>query len=228
MSLTKHPVRMLLIGLTLTAVAMVPAIGSAQQVRQFRANLTGAGEVPPVNTQATGTFQASLDASAQTLTWTLTASGMPNVTAAHIHSGAAGVNGPIVLNLLVLPQGQTTNTVNMSGIARAADVTGPFANDMNALVAAMTASTAYANIHTTTNPGGEIRAQVALQAQATATATAAAATAAPRTAPMPAAPRTGTAGLSDTGTSPAAVALALALALVVLAGGRAATARRPR
>ena len=118
--------------------------------------LTGAEEVPPVTTTGTGTFRATSTSS--TLSYTLSASGLSsNVTAAHIHSGAKGVNGPIVANLVTATTG--TNSVNVSGTITAASLVGPMAGNPTAFMDALRAGTLYVNVHTTTNPGGEVRAQ---------------------------------------------------------------------
>jgi hypothetical protein len=118
--------------------------------------LTGAQEVPPVTTTGTGAFRATGTSSA--LAYTLSASGLTsNVTAAHIHSGARGVNGPIVANIITSTTG--TNSVNVSGTITASDLVGPMAGNLTAFMDALRAGTLYVNVHTTTNPGGEVRAQ---------------------------------------------------------------------
>ena len=193
--------------LGVTALA-VPMVVSAQTTTQWRASLAGINEVPSVTTTATGTFTATLDETAGTLAWTLA---VPNITAAtqaHIHSGAVGVNGPIVVNLFAAPASGPTSSINVSGTARAADVIGPLAGNFAGLVSAIKAGTAYVNVHTSANAGGEIRAQIGpggtptptatatATATPTATATAKAATptptAAAATATVIAAPKSGT------------------------------------
>jgi hypothetical protein len=88
--------------LWIAAFALVAALlplGAFAQAVQYRAAMAGANEVPATSSTATGTFTATLDEAAGTLTWSLTVPALTNATAAHLHSGAAGVNGPIVLPL---------------------------------------------------------------------------------------------------------------------------------
>lgn len=118
--------------------------------------LQGSQEVPPVTTSGTGTFRAT--ATTNTLSYTLNASGMgSNVVAAHIHTGARGVNGPIVANIITTTTG--TNSVSRSGVVTQADLIGPMAGNMTAFMDALRAGTLYVNVHTVNNPGGEIRGQ---------------------------------------------------------------------
>ena len=179
--------------LGVTALAL-PMVVSAQTptatpnpAAQWRAALVGTNEVPPTTSTATGTFTATLDETAGTLTWTLVVPSITDATAAHIHTGAAGVNGPIVVNLFAAPASGPTSiipasSINVSGTARAAEVIGPIAGNFAALVTAIKGGTAYVNVHTVANPGGEIRAQIS-QGTPTPTATATAtATATPKAA----------------------------------------------
>jgi len=85
------------------------------------------------------------------------------VIAAHIHCAPVGVNGPIGATLFM------GGPVNTSGGGKAlvrSALTAPdvgnacgFAN-LNALLAAMRTGNTYVNVHTTGNPGGEIRGQI--------------------------------------------------------------------
>ena len=118
--------------------------------------LQGAQEVPPVTTSGTGTFRGT--ATTASLAYTLNASGLSsNVTAAHIHSGARGVNGPIVANIITTTTG--TNSVSRSAVVTQADLIGPMAGNMTAFMNALQAGTLYVNVHTVNNPGGEVRGQ---------------------------------------------------------------------
>ncbi len=202
-------------GLAIAAVvALVPAVVLGQTTSRFEARLTGANEVPAVTTTATGTFAATLDEAAGTIAWTLTVPAITNATAAHIHAGAAGANGGIVLNLFAAPTGSPASSINVSGTARAADISGTLAGNLPGFIAALKAGTLYANVHTSANAGGEIRAQVV------------AAAAAP--APVPAAPaKTGNGGpsMSDSTGTFTVIGL-IAVAVVALGGARVLTSRK--
>ena len=92
--------------------------------------------------------------------------GITAITGAHIHSGAAGSNGSIRIALYPAPgtNFSATPTGGVDGILiqgsfNSSQVTGVTYDE---LLSEMRAGTAYANVHTTQYPGGEIRAQVRL------------------------------------------------------------------
>jgi hypothetical protein len=131
--------------------------------------LTGYQENPDISTTGTGSFKATIDDAAQTITYELTYSGLEGgaAFAAHIHFGKRAVNGGVSAFLCgggdkpACPA--MAGTVN--GVVDAADVIGPAgqgiaAGEFAELVAAMRAGHSYVNVHTPTWPGGEIRAQV--------------------------------------------------------------------
>jgi hypothetical protein len=126
----------------------------------FTGTLSGANEVPPVTTDATGTFTMELDDSS--VQYRLEVRSISNVTAAHIHSGAAGANGPARVTLFDEPTTGPRDGVLAEGTFSAADVTG---TDFDALVAEMESGNAYVNVHTTEYPDGLIRVQIDLQMQ---------------------------------------------------------------
>lgn len=116
------------------------------------ANLSGTQEVPPVQTQATGRATFAYNAQTRVLNYTLEVSNIQNVTGAHIHRGAAGVNGPVAYSLL--PAGGTL----APGAPVSGQVTVSAADETLLLNGGM-----YVNVHTTQNPGGEIRGQIVTQ-----------------------------------------------------------------
>lgn len=139
---------------TTVPATSVPTQGSSAPINL---TLSGANEVPPVTSSGTGTFRAT--ASANSLAYTLSASGTgTGITLAHIHSGPAGANGPVVANIY-LGGGSGVASLNQSGVITQADLVGPMAGDMAAFMSALRAGTLYVNVHTVSNPGGELRAQ---------------------------------------------------------------------
>lgn len=214
-----------LLGLTAAfALAIVPMVAAAQGLgTQWSATLSGANEIPAVTTSAGGSFSSILDETNQTLTWNLQAGNITGITAAHLHNATAGNNGPVVVNLY---GGATVNSLNISGVARPADLVGPFATSWPNFVAAIKSGSIYVNVHTTANPNGEIRGQVMTQQiPPTATAAPKVTATATSTAPVPSAPKTGNAGM--TGDSPLVAAAGVGLlALLVVVGGRYAVSRR--
>jgi hypothetical protein len=126
----------------------------------FSGALDGASEVPPVTTTATGTFTLNLDGSS--VDYRLEVRSISDVTAAHIHSGTPGVNGPVRVTLFGGPTTGPMDGVLAEGTFETADVTGI---SFDALVQEMQDGNAYVNVHTTQNPGGEIRSQIRLELQ---------------------------------------------------------------
>jgi hypothetical protein len=119
-------------------------------------NLSGSGEVPPVQTEATGVaeFTPGMDSVA----YSVNATNIEDVTAGHIHFGKQGENGPIVVTLFNydLPM----NDVSESGTFTAEQLEGPLAGkQLSDLAIAGANGTLYVNIHTQQNPNGEIRGQ---------------------------------------------------------------------
>jgi len=145
-----HSTKMLVL-----ALAAAGTLGGCSQWNQMASNtpammvghrvtLTGAQEVPPVNTTATATGVVEI-APDRSVSGAITTSGI-NATAAHIHEGAAGANGPVIVpmvkdgeNKFVFPAG--------------AKVT-------DAQYDAYKAGRLYVNVHSAANPGGELRAQL--------------------------------------------------------------------
>ena len=111
---------------------------------RYIGNATGAQEVPPVGTAATGTAVAFLHEPDNRVVYMVNSAGLGAVTAAHFHQAPAGVNGGVVVNL-----GPGAGAYcGVSGRLTAAQVTAWKANGF------------YLNIHTAANPGGEIRGQM--------------------------------------------------------------------
>ena len=106
--------------------------------------LSGAEEVPAVQTSATGSGTISVGAD-NSVSGSVTTKGIAG-TMAHIHSAAAGKNGPVIIPLT--KQGDDTWVV-------------PAGAKLNAEQAeALKAGNLYVNVHSAAHPGGEIRAQL--------------------------------------------------------------------
>lgn len=123
--------------------------------------LDGAQEVPPVASGASGEGTVVISADESTIWYVVEyadLSGAP--AAAHIHAGAAGENGGVILPL-------DAGTNPMVGTLTAADFTpsGAITTFAEAIDALQTGG-AYFNVHTGANPGGEIRGQVVAKGDA--------------------------------------------------------------
>ena len=106
--------------------------------------LSGANEVPPVSSSAAGTGTVTVAADG-TVTAKVTVTGM-TATAAHIHSGAAGSNGPVIVPF-------TKTGDNTFEAAVGAKMTPE-------QMAMYKAGNTYVNVHSAAHPGGEVRAQL--------------------------------------------------------------------
>jgi hypothetical protein len=203
-----------LLGILVAALALAlgpggTALGAATRGpgAAYTAPLSGGEEVPPRATSASGEATFRVSADGQSLAYTVAVRDISNVTMGHIHAGAAGTNGDIVLPLVPMapPGGGPRSGVIGEGTATAAQLVGPLqGKTMADLVALLDAGTAYVNIHTgagaspaTLQPGdippGELRGQIR-----------------PAGAPPGMMPRTGGGHGATAGTAPWAALAALA------------------
>jgi hypothetical protein len=133
----------LLLGLTACSVMKPDPHLSA-----FTTQLTGANEVPTVNTSASGRVDAVLNKDTGLFRWRLTYSGLSGpATAAHFH-------GPAAIGRNAAPSLSMTQPLSSPNQGRAT-LSPEQAADL-------LAGRWYANIHTATHPGGEIRGQMTL------------------------------------------------------------------
>ncbi len=151
-----------LLALTFTACGKTstPTQPSQQTGPVFQATLLPINEVPAIsNAEASGsgTVKITIDQTAGTATFDITATGFPASTAmtiSHIHPGAAGVNGGIFLGT-TQAAGEVTLTNGAGSWTRTVPIT---ADQVNQLTANSTAF--YFNIHTALNPAGVARGQL--------------------------------------------------------------------
>jgi glucose/arabinose dehydrogenase len=130
---------------------------------EFAAELTGSQEVPPVDTGASGVARFVLNDNG-TLSFELVATGPINdAMVAHIHLGARGQNGPVVVFLYGPSAGEDFQAGDLisAGVIDDSDVMprDGFVPTVANLVERLRQGRAYANLHTMANPGGEIRGQ---------------------------------------------------------------------
>jgi hypothetical protein len=109
----------------------------------MQVNLTGAQEVPPANTQGTGTgsFRVASDGA---ISGSVTTTGVQG-TMAHIHQAAKGQNGPVIVPLTkkgdtyTVPEGRKLTPAQMEALKQ---------------------GNLYVNVHSDRYKGGEVRAQL--------------------------------------------------------------------
>jgi hypothetical protein len=153
---------------------LIPACGDDDETgpgTSFSATLTGAAEVPPVETPATGT--AIFTVSGTAITYTVNVANITNAVVAHIHVAPVGSNGPVRLNLCGTgaPEPACTSGTGVLATGTNGTTVGSPAITFDELVAAMSAGNAYVNVHTDDGVGqpntgagdmasGEIRGQI--------------------------------------------------------------------
>jgi hypothetical protein len=154
----------------LVALGGVAAAPAAQaqppEQRNFVAPLSGAEEVPAVDTDARGQTKLKLSADGTELSYRLIVANIENVTQAHLHQAPAGVNGPVVAWLY--PDGPPpqlipgrTDGVLATGVITADDLVGQMAGEpLSTLVEAIRDGDIYTNVHTSQFPAGEVRGQL--------------------------------------------------------------------
>lgn len=136
---------------------------SADRSNQFRfnASLKGGNEATPVNTKAVGEAIVTISKDETKIHYKLIVANIENVTASHFHMAPAGTNGGVVAFLFGPNQEPGPyNGVLAEGDIMASNVIGSIAGNLDALIAAIRSGNIYVNVHTTENPGGEIRGQL--------------------------------------------------------------------
>lgn len=137
--------------MALGGLALAGTLSLAQAAPvSFDVPLTGAQQVPPVQTPGSGSASLTYDASTRVVTWNITFSGLSSqATMAHFHGPApAGKNAGVKVWLSQKGTMEMTSPLSGQTTLSADDAKMFEAGDM------------YINVHTKTNPGGEIRGQV--------------------------------------------------------------------
>lgn len=138
--------------IALALAAATPALADSAHHGgvKLSATLSGANEVDAQGVRnqgdadGAGTFSGRLVPGQGQLCYTLTSSGIDTPTMAHIHSGAAGVNGPVFVGLTDLTAGEHCIAVDR--------------DKATALVAKP--QDFYVNIHNAAFPAGAVRGQL--------------------------------------------------------------------
>jgi CHRD domain len=134
----------------LLGLAMIGALAACKSMPAWmpgsgavKVNLTGTEEVPPLSVpgSGSGTFRVNDDG---TITGSVTTKDVAG-TMAHIHRGAKGTNGPVIVPLdkngdtYTVPAGRKLTAEQMKD---------------------WKAGNLYVNVHTAKNKGGEVRGQI--------------------------------------------------------------------
>ena len=146
--------------LLVSMLMLVPAISVGAPDKAYRADLSGKNEIPRVKTPARGDLR--LTVSGGELTYQLSVEKITSPSAANIHRGSKGENGPPVAGLFggpakigsfggILSQGKITEESLLG------ELQGKTVAD---LVRLIESGNAYVNVLTETYPAGEIRGQL--------------------------------------------------------------------
>lgn len=157
-----QPNRLFLI-LSCVAVAFISACGGGSSTSNsepsvtYTSGLSGANEGPiPVASKGSGSGTTTLVTSTRALSGSIQLTDL-TASAAHIHQGASGENGPVIVTLV--DQGGGKWAVPAGTVLTESQAT------------AFTTNGLYFNVHTAANPSGEIRGQIASDASPTTPAT---------------------------------------------------------
>ena len=130
-----------LLGLSACNTSPIAAVSTSMS-----ANLSGANEVPPTNTNGNGAASASLDKQTLMLSYVVTYTGLSGpVTGAHFHGPAmTGQNAGVAVPFTGALESPIRGVAQLTPSQVADVMDGKW----------------YVNLHTAANPGGEIRGQI--------------------------------------------------------------------
>jgi len=156
--------------LFLTSVLTLGVLGAGvatahADVITLTATLLGNEEQPGINTGAFGSATVTVDTGARTVTYKVDVFNLPSgVTASHIHVGAPGTTGPIIVNFA--PPVNASNDFSYSGtVPESQWLLRPDQGIRSGddIIQAILGNNSYVNVHSTVNPAGEIRGRLVRQ-----------------------------------------------------------------
>lgn len=144
----------------LAIAALVAAPATVLAAEQFTATLTPGAEVPPVTCEAdcSGSASVTISDDETSIDYEVTFENLSDEntpSAAHIHFGGADVSGPVMIPFEVGPS-PFSGTFNEADYVAEDGIPATWAEALDAI----RDGDAYVNVHTATNPGGEIRGQL--------------------------------------------------------------------
>jgi hypothetical protein len=144
----KQPIALAIFILFIAAVTFVVGQQENQSGRPLTTSLTGPAEIPgPGDTDGAGTASLTLDPGQGQICYELTVSNIAAPTAAHIHTGAKNVAGPVLVMLKAPTEGSVKDCVALDK-EKILDIVKNPANY-------------YVNVHNADFPNGAIRGQLA-------------------------------------------------------------------
>lgn len=157
----RHPITLA----TLLSGLLALTTAHADRALNFRVELSGAEEVPPVMTDTSGTAILHVDRARSEIDFSLdirNAVGILGVAGAHLHCGFAGSNGPVTAFLAgaAPPAGFDGRVRVRATLTDASVLPTACGGNIAELVDAMLNGEIYINVHSIANPGGEVRGQI--------------------------------------------------------------------
>lgn len=138
---------------------------ASAQVYTLTAALAGNEEIPGINTGAFGSATITVNMTTRTVTYQIDVFNLPSgVTASHIHVGAPGTTGPVIVNFA--PPLSASNDFAFSGsvpegqFLLRADQGIRSADDV---FQAILGGNTYVNVHSAANTGGEVRGRLTVR-----------------------------------------------------------------
>ena len=146
--------------LLVVVLGLLVALPAGAEQRIFRAKLSGKHEVPTVKTPARGSLKMIYKNGE--MSYELNVSRITSPTAAHIHHGKPGENGPPLVGLFGGPVKMGTfKGILDAGLITNESLLGELEGKTVAdLIRIIEAGEAYVDVLTVTYPGGEIRGQI--------------------------------------------------------------------
>lgn len=135
---------------------------------EFEARLTGAAEVPPVETRTKGKAEFEVNDDWSMIKYKLRVRtkndvGLLGAAGAHIHCGPVDDTGPVVAFLIAVVEGGFDGRIEIKSRLTDADIRSTACGDTVAeVVDAMLDGMTYVNVHSLDNRGGEVRGQIRL------------------------------------------------------------------
>lgn len=141
---------------------LIASIGFSAEKSSFSTKLSGDASVPKVTTAAKGHAKFTLSTDGTGLSYKVSVTDLANVTAAHIHKGKKGENGPPIAGLFAGPKKEGKfSGVLAEGVITEKDLMGSFSGKpLSDLIKLIKSGGAYVNVHTDAHPDGEIRGQI--------------------------------------------------------------------
>lgn len=137
---------------TLSVLCLAAGFGGSAvaATQSYQAVLSGANEVGAGDPDGFGLALLTIDDATNTVNYEISFGNLGTVAAGHIHQGAAGANGPVIIPFGV-----------PAGTAGSGTLSGSVVDPDAALITSITAGGFYVNLHTDGFGAGAIRGQLA-------------------------------------------------------------------